>query len=231
MSLILFLLSAPSLGEAAFTHPALWNIDAIKQTYAGTWCYIPGVSSAHEPPCTDATLNALIGAHIGNAHGAGLSIAYYSIEDFSTLGGAGWASWDVVGLPVGVCMSGAVDGIANAYSTTCRFAFKDNDHSSPSAHAEKCTVNRAQLRVIDGCYIPPAPRSRFRLDDSTSSVIEILGLLIALSTIAYGTYRRWGVRRRVQQPERDDEPGLQLATIRGGGRRRRPGDLPRASSV
>jgi len=94
----------------------------------------------------------------------------------------------------------------STYSTTRCIAFADNDHSTPSAHVEKCTVNRAQQRVTDGCY-SPRPRSQFRLDETTSSVLAILGLLIVLPGLGYGAYRRWRARRMVRQPERDDEPG------------------------
>ena len=226
--LLFFLLfPAATLVNAAFNRPARWKLDAIDQTYAGTWCYHPGAISAHAQPCTNTTLNALLDAHTSNKHGAGLSIAYYDIQDSSILGGAGWVGWGIVALPVGLCMSGAIDG-TNAYSTTCRFSFADDDHDTPSTHAEECTINRPQLRVADGCYIPPR-RSWFRLDDSTSGVLTILGLLIALPGLGFSLYRRCRARRarfRVGLEERQAQLPL-VPPSRGGGRRRGQGEARR----
>jgi len=146
---LLFLAATPV--NTTFTYPARWKLDKVEQTYAGTWCYRPGAISAHVRLCTNATLNALLDAHTNNEQGAGLSIAYYDAKDFSILGGAGWAKWGTVVSPVGLCMTGAVDG-TNAFNTICRFSFGDNDHDIPSVHAEECVANRSQLRVADGCY-------------------------------------------------------------------------------
>ena len=182
--------------DGAFTHPAQWKLDEIEQTHAGTWCYRPGSSPAHTRQCANNTLSALLEAHISNDHGAGLSIAFYDLEDLSVFGGASWANWDDVALPVGVCTSGRVDGLDDTYSTTCRFAVADNDHATPSAHAEECIINRPQLRVTDGCYTLPPRRPWFRLDDSTSSILAIVGLIISLPLVATV---RWYRRRRAQQ--------------------------------
>ena len=218
---LLFLAATPT--NATFTRLARWKLDTVEQTYAGAWCYRPRAISAHVRPCTNATLNALLDAHTNNEHGAGLSIAYYDPQDSSILGGAGWASWDTVTLPVGLCMTGTVDG-TNAYSTICRFSFGDDDHDTRSAHVEECAVNHSQLRVIDGCYTPPR-RSRFRLDDSTSGILTIIGLLIALPGLGYGVYRKCRARRaRLPVKLEEGQVPLPLAQPGRGGRRRCQGE-------
>ena len=162
----------------------------------------------------------LINAHVNNDHGPGLSIAYYDLADASVLGGVGWAEWDAMVLPVGVCMSGAIDSFANTYSTICRFAMTDNDHETPSAHVTECSVNRPQLRVTDGCYTPPPRRSRFRLDDSASGILTIIGLIITLPSIVFGAYRWYNARRALvlQQAQLEDGQVVPLVSInRHGG--------------
>ena len=101
-------------------------------------------------------------------------------------------------------MSGSVDGLANVYSTTCRFTVTDNDHDIPSAHFEECTVGRPQLRVTDGCYSPPARRSGFRLSDSASGILTIIGLFIALPSLAFGAYRLYYKLRGEEKPRLED---------------------------
>ena len=225
---LLFL--AATLANAAFSRQARWKRDSIEQTYSGAWCYHPGAVSAHARPCINATLNALLDVHTNNEYGAGLSIAYYDTQDSSILGGAGWANWGTVASPVGLCMTGAIDG-TNAYSTACRFSLANDDHDTSSAHAEECIVSRPQLRVADGCYTPP-PRSRFRLDDSTSGILTILGLLIVLPGLGYGIYRKCRARRarlRVKLEE-GRMSRLPLASLGRSGRRRGQGEAPRELS-
>jgi len=152
-------------------------------------------------------------AHLKNDHGAGLSIAYYDLADGSILGGAGWTSWDTVMLPVGVCMSGQIDGVDDAYTTTCRFSITDDDHDMVASHAEECTSNRAQMRVADGCYTPPPHRPRFRLDESTSSILAVISLILALPL--YGLYRRYRRRRARRQSRIEDEQALPLMGVEG----------------
>jgi len=156
---------------------------------------------------------ALLDAHINNNIGPGLSIAYYDLNDDSVLGGAGWADWDSVVLPVGVCMSGAVNALANTYSTTCRFTITDNDHDIPFAHDTECTINRPQLRVVDGCYTPPSRHGRFRLDDSASGILTIIGLIIALPGLAFGAYRWYATRRALALQEAQLEEGQALPLV------------------
>jgi len=153
----------------------------------------------------------LLGVHINNDHSAGLSIAYYDLGDGSILGGAGWRNWDAIALPVGVCMAGLVDGLDNIFSATCRFTTQDNDHDLPFAHAEECTTNRPQLRVIDGCYRPPPRRPWLRLDDSTTGVLTIIGLILALPV--FGLYRRYRARHACQQGQINDGQALSLVVV------------------
>jgi len=135
----------------------------------------------------------VLNAHINNKQGAGLSIAYYDPEDGSVLGGAGWTGWDTVALPVGVCMNGQVN---DAYTTTCRFTTTDNDHDTPASHLGECAVNRAQLRVADGSYTLSPRRPWLRLDESTSALLVIISLILALPI--FRLYR-WCRARRAQQ--------------------------------
>lgn len=145
----------------------------------------------------------MLNTHIKNDHGPGLSIAYYDPADGTVLGSAGWTNWDIVALPVGVCLSGQVDGVDNAYTTTCRFTITDDDHDTPSVHTQECAVNCAQLRVADGCYVPPPRRPWFRLDDSTSAFLGIISLILALPL--YGLYRWYRRRYARQQARIEDE--------------------------
>ena len=209
MLLVLILFIAASLAEAAFSHSALWKLDSVDETYAGTWCFHPGPNPTFSSACANATLGALLDIHLHNSFGSGLSIAYYDPADGSVLGGAGWLGWRSVELPVGVCMSGAVNGLDNNFRTVCRFAIADNDHDSPDAHAQECMMPRAQFRVTDGCYSPPVRRGPFHLDDTASAIIAILGLLIAIPGIILGIYRWYILRKRAQIVDDQDVPLVQ----------------------
>jgi len=199
--------------NAAFTRPARWKLDTVEQTYAGSWCYRPGADAISHGRCSNSTLNVLLNAHIDNNHGAGLSIAYYDPTDGSILGGAGWTNWDIVVLPVGVCLSGQVGGLDDAYTTTCRFTITDDDHDIATSHIGECAVNRPQLRVADGCYTPPPHRPWFRLDDSTSAILAIISLILALPL--YGLYRRYRTRRARRKAGIEDEQALLLMGLEG----------------
>jgi len=214
--LLCLLVFAAHSVDAAITRPAQWRLDSLEQTYAGAWCFRPGSNPPSARACTNSTLTALLDIHVKNSRGPGLSIAYYDPKDGSVLGGAGWADWDTLVLPVGVCMSGAVDAFANTYSTTCRFAMNDNDHETPSAHVTECSVNRPQSRVTDGCYIPPPHSTRFRLDDSASGVLTIISLIIALPSIIFGAYRWYHARRALalRQAQLEDGQALPLVPVR-----------------
>ena len=96
-------------------------------------------------------------------------------------------------------MSGQVSGVNDAYTTTCRFTTTDNDHDTPASHLGECAINRAQLRVADGCYTPPPRRPWLRLDESTSAFLAIISLILALPL--FGIYR-WCRARRAQQQAR-----------------------------
>jgi len=207
--LVVFLLSA-SLAKAAFTHPARWKLDSIEETYASTWCFHSGPNPTLKSTCANTMLNALLNFHLNNELGAGLSIAYYDLKDGSVLGGAGWSGWRVVERPVGLCMSGAVTGLDNAFRTICRFATTDDDLESPDTHAQECMMSRAQLRVTDGCYTPSERRGLFRLDDTATSIFAIFGLLIALPGMFYGVYRWYCARRSAQQMRADGRLNVPL---------------------
>jgi len=199
--------------NAAFTRPARWKLDDIEQTYAGSWCCRPGASSTLRSGCSNSTLKVLLDAHIKNDYGAGLSIAYYDLTHGSAIGGASWASWDTIALPVGVCMSGQVDGL-EAYTTTCRFSIADNDHGTPSSHLWECADNRPQLRVADGCYMPPPDRPWLRLDDSTSVILATISFILALPI--FGLYRQYQTRRARQETKVQDEQAQPLIGLEGG---------------
>ena len=153
----------------------------------------------------------LFNIHLLNELGAGLSIAYYDLADGSVLGGAGWSGWDSVRLPVGVCMTGAVNGLDNVFHTVCRFAIDDNDHDSPNAHAQDCMMPCAQLRVTDSCYSPPARRGPFHLDDTASAIIAILGLLIVIPGMILGVYRWYLIRKQAQSVDGQGVPLVQTS--------------------
>lgn len=142
-SVFCFLLLATPTTNAAFSRFAHWRLDTIEQTYAGARCFHPGAKPTPGHACIDSTLGSLLDAHIMNDQGSGLSIAYYDLADRSVLGGAGWADWDNVVLPVGLCMSGAIGGLVDVYSTICRFSITDDDHDMPSAHIQECAAGRS----------------------------------------------------------------------------------------
>ena len=167
--------------------------------------------------CGNSTLSALLNTHIKNVDGPGLSIAYYDVTDSSVLGGVGWDDWDVVMLPVGVCMSGSVDGLPTVFSTTCRFTATNNDHDIPSAHLSECSIGRSQLRVTDGCYSPPVRCAGFRLTDSASGILTIIGLLTALPSLAFGAYRLYYKLRGDPKAPLDDEQVVLLVPVDGDG--------------
>ena len=200
--------------HAAFTHPALWKLNSIQETYAGTWCYHPGSNPTYFLACTNDTLAASLDNHLRNNFGPGLSIAYYDPKDGTALGGAGWANWAAVPLPIVVCMSGRVEGLENTFSTACRFTVTDNDHELPSSHNEECIVNRSQARVTDGCYTPPSRRPWFRLDDSTSNVLTVIGLIVALPV--FGLCRWYLARRARQQAQMAGGQGIPLVSVGRG---------------
>jgi len=168
-------------------------------------------------------LSALLKTHLHNDLGPGLSIAYYDFKDGSVLGGADWTFWDVAALPVGLCTSGRVDGLDKVFSTTCRFAVTDNDHDTPSVHAEECTSNHSQLRVTDGCYSPPPHRSWLRLGDSASGILTIIGLILALPLL--GIYRWYRTSRARQKATIGGEQRLPLVGLGVG-----PNDTGAASA-
>jgi len=211
--LFLFLLLATSPVDGAFTRSAMWRLDAIEKTFSGT-CYRPAASMEPVRVCANATLKALLDLHTNNDHGAGISIAYYDLVDGFILGGAGWADWNTVLLPVGVCLSGQVDGLDDTYVTACRFAHADNDHESASAHEQEYIVNRPQLRVTDGCYAPIHHHTWFRLDDSTNGVLTIVGLIIAIPV--YSIYRRYCARHAMRQSRMSDGQAVSLVGVGGG---------------
>lgn len=112
-----------------------------------------------------------------------------------------------------LCMSGVVKGFDQAYSTTCRLSIKGDDQDTPSAHTEECTVNLSQLRVMDGCYAPPTRTARFRLDDSTSGILTIIGLLVALPSLFLGAYRWYRARRAMREAQIEDGQVVPLVPV------------------
>ncbi|KAH7096725.1 hypothetical protein BKA62DRAFT_820941, partial [Auriculariales sp. MPI-PUGE-AT-0066] len=142
---------APSAALAAFTHEACYHLDLVRQNNLDTFCYYPGVLRKNRP-CTNDQLQTILDAHVNNALGSGLSIAYYSAEDGADLGNVGWNGWNTTTSPVAVCLSGAIDNLPNAFVSTCRYSTRDDDFDDPRAHVPECWVNLPQQRVVDGCY-------------------------------------------------------------------------------
>jgi len=153
-------------------------------------------------------------AHMNNARGAGLSIAYYDLIDHSTLGGASWSGWNDTTLPTGLCMTGAANSPSTRttngpqYLTVCRFADRDNDHDIPSAHVQECAIALPQAFVEDGCYvppalIPPAVENRAALD-ARDLFLTILGAISSIIAIwgAVWTAARYLRKRRASRVER-----------------------------
>jgi len=104
--------------------------------------------------------------------------------------------------------------VDDAYTTTCRFTTADDDHDIATSHLGECTVNSSQLRVADGYYTPPPRRPWFRLDDSTSAILAVISIILALSL--YGLYSQY--RRRCARPQAiiEDEQVLPLMSPEGG---------------
>ncbi|KAH7096714.1 hypothetical protein BKA62DRAFT_489449 [Auriculariales sp. MPI-PUGE-AT-0066] len=181
--------------QAAFTHNTVYRLDSVRQNYAGTFCFYPGVLVS-ERPCADSRLQSVLDAHVNNALGSGLSIAYYSTEDGAILGGAEWNAWNTTTLRVALCLSGAVNYLPNAFVSTCHYSMRDDDFEDPQARASECAVNLPQQRVTDGCYPAsplPAPGPRHRL--SGAEIFGIVASSVGLLSSALGIYM-WVQRRR-----------------------------------
>ncbi|KAH7096738.1 hypothetical protein BKA62DRAFT_820963 [Auriculariales sp. MPI-PUGE-AT-0066] len=186
---LLLVFNAAPVALAAFTHEAHYHLDWIRQNSAGTLCYYPGVP-VKERPCVDDHLKNILDAHVNNALGSGLSIAYYSTEDGTILGGAGWDDWNTTTLPVAVCLSGAVGCLADTYVSTCRYSTREDDFGDPLAHVPECAKNLPQQRVTDGCYLNPASaKPQHRL-----SAVDIFGIVagvVSLLSAALGGFYKW----------------------------------------
>ncbi|KAH7102695.1 hypothetical protein BKA62DRAFT_769549 [Auriculariales sp. MPI-PUGE-AT-0066] len=168
---LFLLLLATTTVRAAFTHDALFHLDWIRKHNAGSYCFHPGTLPGRSGFCSDVTLDALLDVHTSLDHGPGLSIAYYSLPDLTVLGGAGWSGWNTTSGPVGLCLSGVIEGIPDAYVTKCRFATRDNDQEDPFSHSRECALDVPQKRVVDGCYVPPTMPTGFQLSSSTNSIL------------------------------------------------------------
>jgi len=103
----------------------------------------------------------------------------------------------------------------NAYNTIYRISFADDNSDTSSTYAEEYAVNRPRLPVDDGCQCTPPPRSWFRLDDSTSGVLTILGPLIRLPGLEFGVYRKCRTGRMLHHTGLDDVQALPLVVARG----------------
>ncbi|KAH7092800.1 hypothetical protein BKA62DRAFT_834634 [Auriculariales sp. MPI-PUGE-AT-0066] len=183
-----------STASAAFTRDALYHLDQIRPNPTGTYCFYPRTLPGRLTSCFDHALSALLDIHVNNARGSGLSILYYDTFDFTVLGGAHWKGWNTTRGQVGVCLSGAIEGIDGSYLTICRFAAGDDDHSSPPAQALRCAIDRPQQRVVDGCYAPPRGIYEFKLNGPTEAAFAIVGLALAVLTPACAVLR-WMKRR------------------------------------
>jgi len=81
----------------------------------------------------------------------------------------------------------------------------------------ECTVGRSQLLVTDGCYSLPTRHTGFRLTDSASGILTIIGLLIALPSLAFGAYRLYYKLRGDPKAPLDDEQVVLLVPVDGDG--------------
>ncbi|KAH7096248.1 hypothetical protein BKA62DRAFT_662934 [Auriculariales sp. MPI-PUGE-AT-0066] len=186
--------------SAAFTRDALYHLDQIRPSPTGTYCFHPRTLPGRLTPCFDQALSSLLDIHVNNARGSGLSILYYDTFDLTVLGGAHWKGWNTTRGQVGVCLSGEIEGIDGSYLTICRFAAGDDDHSSPPAQAVRCAIDRPQQRVVDGCYAPPRGIYEFKLNGPTEAAFAIVGLALAVLTLAWKLFK-W-IKNRVTSSER-----------------------------
>ena len=69
------------------------------------------------------------------------------------------------------------------------------------------------MRVTDGYCSSPPRRSWFRLDDSTTSILTIIGLILALPLV--GAYSCWQRRAR-NGAKIEDQQALPLVGLGGG---------------
>ncbi|KAH7092798.1 hypothetical protein BKA62DRAFT_722432 [Auriculariales sp. MPI-PUGE-AT-0066] len=185
--------------SAAFTREAAYRLDQVRPNSAGTYCFHPRTLPGRIASCMDQSLSMLLDIHVNNKHGPGLSISYYDTQDLSVLGGADWREWNTTSGPVGVCLSGSIEGIEGSYLTFCRYATSDDDHSSRTAQAVKCSIDRPQQRVVDGCYLPPSSPYDFKLSGRTEAALAIVGLAIAIFTFMCAGFKiiwRYVVRAR-----------------------------------
>ncbi|KAH7096740.1 hypothetical protein BKA62DRAFT_820985 [Auriculariales sp. MPI-PUGE-AT-0066] len=188
----LLVLNAAPFALAAFTHEAHYHLDWIRQNSAGTLCYYPGVP-VKERPCVDVHLKDILDAHVNNALGPGLSIAYYSTEDGTILGGAGWDDRNMTTLPV----------------HTCRYSTREDDFGDPLAHVPECAKNLPQQRVTDGCYLNPASaKPQHRL-----SAVDIFGIVagvVSLLSAGLGGFYKWRKWRILHATGVNDSEDVEL---------------------
>ncbi|KAH7096708.1 hypothetical protein BKA62DRAFT_718744 [Auriculariales sp. MPI-PUGE-AT-0066] len=191
LSLLFALTFAPKSTHTAITHEAIYRLDWVRQNYAGTFCFYPGVRS-NRRSCTDPLLAAMLQTHVNNARGPGLSVAYYSANDGAILGGAEWGAWNTSFQPVVLCLSGAVDTFADTFVSVCRYATRNDDHDDPLAHAAECSNNYSPQRVSDGCYNSPGVHGfslSKRAEDIITIVTTILAIMSAIATVIYALYK------------------------------------------
>ncbi|KAH7108548.1 hypothetical protein BKA62DRAFT_764600 [Auriculariales sp. MPI-PUGE-AT-0066] len=173
--LLIFVLLRPVV-RAAFTRDALFHLDWVRKNPAGPYCFHPNTLPGRSGSCVDPALDALLATHTSPDRGPGISIAYYDLRNLAVLGGADWNGWNMTSGPVGLCLSGAVEGTPDAFLTKCRFASRDDDQDDPTAHARECVSNIPQRRVLDGCYTPPplTPTGRDASGDDAFADVDIV---------------------------------------------------------
>ncbi|KAH7092795.1 hypothetical protein BKA62DRAFT_722423 [Auriculariales sp. MPI-PUGE-AT-0066] len=191
---------------AAFTHNSVYHLDRIRQSSTGGYCFYPGTAPPpRQSTCRHLALKALLHVHTLNQQGPGLSIVYYDLQDLTVLGGTNWEGWNATTGRVGLCLSGIIEGIQDAYLTVCRYSEHDDDHDDSSAHIAECVLRRPQKRVVDKCYWPPPSVSQgFQLSDEASSALTILGAITALFGLpgAVWVVIKWVNDRRIRNRRR-----------------------------
>lgn len=133
----------------AFTEVTRGSSSTVEQNAQGTWCFYPQPQIRIDVACTGVgeQFIPVIDAHLAQ----GVSISYYAAS-LQRLGGSEYPVRTSTGVTF-LCTSGRI--LDGRYITQCGIVRQDNVVGSP-----RCTLERSQGAVSDGCYEPGIATSR-----------------------------------------------------------------------
>jgi len=134
----------------AFTEVARGAANTIEQNAQGTWCFYPQPHIKIDVACTgtEEQFIPVIEAHVAQ----GVSISYYAAS-LQRLGGSEYPVETSAGVTF-LCVSGQI--LDGRYITQCGSVRRDNIVPG----FPRCTLERSQEVVTDGCYEPGLTASR-----------------------------------------------------------------------